>query len=137
MSYWLFASLAFMLGVGCVGITTKLSLRHVGWPVLVLSSTIMFVILTAILTLNGSLKFPTSRGSWIIWVVITGGLSPATFSLLTTALGRADASKVIPITAGYPMVTAVLAALFLAEPLNLARIIGIVFIVSGIILVSK
>lgn len=137
MSYWLLASLGFVLAVGVVGITIKLSLRHVEWPFLVLSTTIMYLALSGILALNGSLKFPSSLGSWIIWVLITGVVSAGAFLLLVTALGKADASKVVPITAGYPMVTAVLAVIFLAEPLNLVRILGIALIVFGIILVSR
>lgn len=137
MSYWFLASLGFMFGTGVVGITTKLALRHVGWPVLVVATTIFYLSLIAVLAVKGSLRFPQAMGSWVLFVAATGALVAGTFPLLATALERADASKVVPITAAYPMVTVILAALLLSEPLTITRIAGVVAITVGVVLVSR
>jgi transporter family protein len=39
---------------------------------------------------------------------------------------------VVPITASYPLVTILLAALFLGEPLTLSRLFGAALIVGGV-----
>ena len=136
MSSWTVTALAYALAVGVIGITSKLSLRHVGWPVLLLSTTFMYLVISGFLAVTGRLHLGTAFGSWTIFIPITGALAAGAFALLLSALGKAPASQVVPITAGYPIVTAVLAAIFLSEPIGLARALGIVLIVAGAILVS-
>lgn len=53
------------------------------------------------------------------------------------ALRRLPAGKVVPISACYPLVTAVLAVLVLGEELSARRILGTVLIVLGVWLVSE
>jgi len=52
------------------------------------------------------------------------------------ALELAPSSKIIPLAATYPLVTALLSVLFLGETLTFSRIIGIALICTGIFLVK-
>ena len=52
------------------------------------------------------------------------------------ALQRAEASRLVPFTATYPLVAAVLAILLLHEPLTLTKLLGAIFIVGGLMLVG-
>ena len=54
------------------------------------------------------------------------------FILLKVSL----ASKVVPLVATYPLVTAILSTLFLKEPITIERLLGTVFIVAGVFLVK-
>lgn len=69
--------------------------------------------------------------------ILLSSLLGGVFGLLTYfhALKAGDAAVVVPITAGYPLVTALLAAVFLQEPITLARVLGAALIVTGIYLV--
>jgi transporter family protein len=136
LSNWTVTALAYALAVGVIGITIKFSLRHVEWPVLLLSTTIMYLGISGFLAVTGQLHIGAAFGSWSIFILITGALAAGAFALLLSALGKAPASQVVPITAGYPIVTAILAAIFLSEPIGPARALGIVLIVAGAILVS-
>lgn len=49
-----------------------------------------------------------------------------------TALKMGDASRVVPITATYPLVTAFLSFLILKEDFSLSRILGTILIVMGV-----
>ena len=52
------------------------------------------------------------------------------------ALRYADASRVVPFSASYPVVAMLLAALILREPLTPAKVLGTLMIIGGIMLVS-
>lgn len=71
------------------------------------------------------------------WVVGGVALQAAFFFLYLTLLSRADVSKILPMTAFDYIVVALLAHLFLAEPVSAARWTGIGFIVLGVFLVSR
>jgi transporter family protein len=53
-----------------------------------------------------------------------------------TALKLEATSRIVPIAASYPLVTAILSALILGEGLTVPRLIGTGLIVSGIWLVK-
>ncbi len=53
-----------------------------------------------------------------------------------TALKMEATSKIVPISACYPLVTALLSVLILQEGLSLSRVLGTILIVSGIWLVK-
>lgn len=52
------------------------------------------------------------------------------------ALRYADASRVVPFTASYPVIAMVLAVTILKEPLTLAKVVGTLMIIGGLMLVS-
>lgn len=66
------------------------------------------------------------------------GIMAGLFGMWTyyAALKMEATSKIVPIAACYPLVTALLSALVLHEGLSLSRIIGTTLIVSGIWLVK-
>ena len=55
------------------------------------------------------------------------------FSLLKTGA----ASKIVPLTAAYPLVTALMALLFLKEHLHWERLLGIILTVTGLVILQK
>lgn len=55
------------------------------------------------------------------------------FSLLKSGA----ASKIVPLTAAYPLVTALLAYLFLGEKISLTRLLGIVLTILGLIILQR
>lgn len=71
------------------------------------------------------------------WVLGGVALQAGFFFMYLTLLSRADVSKVLPMTAFDYIVVALLAQLFLAEPVTPARWSGIGFIVLGVFLVSR
>ncbi len=71
------------------------------------------------------------------WVLAGVALQASFFFMYLTLLSRADVSKILPMTAFDYIVVALLAQLFLAEPVTPARWSGIGFIVLGVFLVSR
>lgn len=66
------------------------------------------------------------------------GLLAGLFGMWTyyTALKMEATSKIVPIAASYPLITALLSVVILDEGLSLPRVIGTVLIVSGLWLVK-
>jgi transporter family protein len=52
------------------------------------------------------------------------------------ALKLGEASRVVPIVASYPMMTAIFSALLLGEKLTLMKFIGIILIIVGMFLLQ-
>lgn len=71
------------------------------------------------------------------WVLIGVALQASFFFMYLTLLSRADVSKILPMTAFDYIVVALLAQMFLAEPVTAARWTGIGLIVLGVFLVSR
>ncbi len=72
------------------------------------------------------------------YLLTAGALGGAIAMLLYySALLSAPVSRVVAITATYPMFTAVLSAILLGESVGLRCVMGILFIVLGIVLVSE
>ncbi|MCX7905660.1 MAG: EamA family transporter [Elusimicrobiales bacterium] len=53
------------------------------------------------------------------------------------AMSTSEASKIVPISSTYPLLTLILAVLFLGESFTLSKLIGTVLIVFGVYLISK
>lgn len=71
-------------------------------------------------------------------IFILTGLMAGLFGMLTYfgALKMGATSKIVPIAATYPMVTAILSILILKEPVTFIRLFGTALIISGIWLVK-
>ena len=95
-------------------------------------------------TIGDLTEAPTSMVSGMIgrtlgnpWVAGGVVLQASFFFLYLTLLSRADVSKILPMTAFDYIVVALLAQMFLAEPVTPARWTGIGLIVLGVFLVSR
>ncbi len=78
--------------------------------------------------------------SWkSVWILSLSGITGGFLGMLTyfTLLKTKEASQVVPLTSTYPLITTILAIVFLKEDLNFFKALGIIFIVIGIYLIFK
>jgi len=66
--------------------------------------------------------------------LLAGFLGMLTYFML---LKSGAASKIVPLTAAYPLVTALLALLFLREALTPVRLLGILLTITGLIILQR
>ncbi len=84
------------------------------------------------------LDFSILNAKIAAYLIISGAIAGAfAVVLYFSALKSIGASRTVPITAAYPMFTALFSFLLLSEEINLRVLAGIVMIVIGIILVSE
>lgn len=72
-----------------------------------------------------------------LYLLGTAAFTMAGMYLYYHALSRAEASKVVPFCAVYPLIAFALAAAFLKEPWTLPKLAGTLMVVAGAALLSR
>jgi bacterial/archaeal transporter family protein len=132
--YWLVPTLAYVLALGVLGITSKRALDTMSWSYLLPWTLLAYAIAVAILLALGKTDFRLHAG--VGWALASAALAVGSLILLYVALGMGEASKVVPVSAAYPAATLVLAALFLGEHVSPARVAGTLLIIGGVVLLT-
>ena len=131
---WLVPTLAYVVTLGALGVTSKLALRTLDWQELVIWSAGAYLLVAVVLLAvgGGSIHFETN--SW--WAALSAFIVVSSLILLYVALGNGEASKIIPITAAYPAVTLIGAALFLSESISVAKVGGMLLVLAGVVVLT-
>jgi transporter family protein len=131
---WLLPTIVYVLTVGALGITGKLALRTLNWPDLILWTGTGYILVAGVLLAIGqtSVRFVTNTP----WAMASGALAIGGLISLYLALGTGEAGKVVTVSAAYPAVTLVLAALFLSEGLTVGRSAGALLVIAGVVVIT-
>lgn len=133
-----------MLIWGLWGFLAKLALQQVKWQMMMLIACVTYVVLYAILavalfvTSRPALQFsaPGLGGRALLVAIATaagfGGVVP--FYL---ALDQGKAAIVVPLTAGYSVITVLLALFVLGEALRPTQYVAVVLFIAAAILASR
>jgi transporter family protein len=125
---WIAPAVAYTALVGALGVTTKLALRSLDWPGLILWAAAVYAVIAVVLLVSG---VRLSLGAGSLMGFFSGAIAAGALVLFFVALGRGEASRVIPVTSVYPVVTAVLAAAFLSERITLRTLAGTLLVIAG------
>lgn len=104
--------------------------------------TIRFVFTSVCLLLitffTGRTNEITSVDRYTLFWILLSGLAGGLIGLFIyfTALKQDDASRIVPIVATFPMFTAFFAWIFLRENITPLRILGIAFVITGLVLIN-
>ena len=135
MTRWLFPTLGYIFALGALGVTGKLAVRTLPWQTIVVVTTAGYLIASAALAGLGSVRFEWNID--LFWAAVSAAMAIASLIFLYLALGTGEASKVVPVSAAYPAVTLVLAAVFLSEALTPGRIAGLLLVVGGVVVLTS
>jgi transporter family protein len=137
MERWMTYSLAALLFWGLWGFLGKLASLKLGHRPLVFYSLAGYLIVFLIAAALGWGRGITQAGGrGALLAVATGLASGVAYVLFYLAIGRGEASRIVTITALYPVVSAILAVLILREPVTWAKAAGTVLAVGGLILLA-
>mgnify|MGYP000707680253 CR=1 FL=1 len=135
---YLYALLTALLW-GMAPLFGKLGLESVdALAAMTLRTMVVGVVLLLFGGFTGQLANVTSIG-------LKAGLLIAAEGLLASLLGHlayyqalklGDASRVVPVTAAFPLVTVLMAILFFGEPLTWQRVLGAALVVGGVLLIK-
>jgi len=127
-----------VLGWGTCGVFQKLAIKTMIAPaVQLLSSSVSICVITCyyLISLNSSQIHWNSRGmTFAACAAICSTVGSISFVLL---LKTKDISSIIGYAACYPLVTFMLAILFLGETFYPQRLIGIIIVLVGIALIGR
>jgi bacterial/archaeal transporter family protein len=135
MARWLIPTLGYVVMVGALGVTSKLALRSVSWQAAIAATVAIYLVATIAFAALGQIKFGSS-GINIFWAFASGVLAVGSLILLYVALGTGEAGKVVPVSAAYPAVTLVLAAIFLSEALTFGLAAGALLVIGGVVVLT-
>ncbi|MGC2398448.1 MAG: DMT family transporter [Acidobacteriaceae bacterium] len=120
-SSWMAYALLTLLLFGTSCITQKFATRYISDELCTIFFTIGFVPLAIVIWVAGSPPWNLSVRDWVLGIVV--GLLMATGTLaLFAAFRRGKASVVAPFVALYPLVTVILAVVFLNEHLDSIKV---------------
>jgi transporter family protein len=120
--------------LGVLGVTSKLALDSLRWQQLVPWTLASYAVAVGVMLAVGQTDFRWHSGTG--WAVVTGALAVGSLILFFVALGLGDASRVVPVTAAYPAATVVLSVLFLGESVIPIRVVGLLFVIGGVVLLT-
>lgn len=131
---WFAPTMFYLLAVGGLGVTAKLALGDLRWHDLILWSGIGYVVTAGLLLALGQTSVRFVSGT--PWAILSGVLAITGLIALYLALGSGEVSKVVSISAAYPVVTLVLAAAFLGEDISIAKSVGCLLVVAGVVTIT-
>lgn len=131
---WLAPALVYVVILGALGVTSKLALRTLSWHDLLLWTGIAYLLVASVLLLLGEASFRVDENFG--WAALSAIIAPSALILLYVAVGNGEASRVFTVTAAYPAATLALAAIFLSESVTLAKLGGMLLVLSGVVLIS-
>lgn len=94
----------------------------------------VFILTRFSYTINSLLTVKWYAGLYVLMSVITAMIG--VFAYLK-AMNFSQASKIVPLSSTYPLVTFIIAVIFLGENVTLTKILGTIFIILGIFLISR
>jgi transporter family protein len=135
MPEWLLPAVGFAACNGVLSIAIKLAMPGIGWPQVVHWSTLAYIVTASAVVIFGGWTLPLGAGAG--WAIAFGLLAVGGLVFLFLALERGEASLVVPIGATYPVLSAILAAIFLTEVITPLRALGIGLVVTGAMVIGR
>lgn len=123
---------------GLFGLFGKLAVERIDQQVIIWASLVAYpAVFLVYMAASGQLVPINWHGSGITFALLAGLGGSIGTALFYQLLAREAVSLAVPITSLYPAVTVVLAAAFLHEELAPMRILGIVFALAAVFLLSR
>ncbi len=138
MPCWGFYSLIALFFWGLWGFCEKVASRSVVPGTLIILSALGSLSVFPIYLLMFARQFRFSWQNPDYYMSVAGGMAGAVGGIFFYfAISQGEASRVVTVTSLYPMISVVLAHLFLNEPLTSQKIVGIACAVAAMILLTR
>ena len=135
MDSWFFWTILAMITFGAWGFFPKLAVSYIS-PQSALIYQVIGGMLVGVLAL-AMLNFkPETHPTGILYALLTGITGVLGTLFYYVAASRGQISIVVSLTALYPLITILLAVVFLHETLVLKQVLGLCFAVAAIILLA-
>ena len=135
MAGWLAPTIGFVIATGLLGVTSKLALRSLQWQDLLVWTALAYAAVAVVVLISGR-----GRLRWAAdtpWAIVSGVLPVASLVMFFIAIGAANASRVVPVSAIYPLVTVVAAWLLLNETITVTQAFGMLLVIGGVVALTR
>jgi transporter family protein len=128
--------LGMFLAWGIWGITAKIAVKQIGLQLLIWGQVATLVLFPLYFLLFKELLPLKIDATGIGWALLTGALGTLGTLFLYLTLRTAPASVVVPLSALYPVVTVILAYIFLQEEISPTRLLGVACALAAVWLLA-
>ncbi len=135
MQAWLLYSLLCLILWGLWGFALKIAYQNLSWTQTYFLSSLASFTFMLVIILYYRIKLPPMNTAAIA-AIIAGIFGGAGYLFFVKALEQGKASIVIPLTALYPAITAIIALVVLREKISFYQGIGILLAILASILLS-
>ncbi len=137
-SSWFVYSIITSILWGAWGFLGKLASRSMSAQTLLFLSTIGWVITLPVIyyLFKHNFKIALNHPDFY-WAILSGVLGSLGSAFFYFALAKGEASRVVAITAAYPLITAILAVGFLNEQITVNKFVGLFLAILGVIFLSR
>ncbi|HIE51333.1 MAG TPA: hypothetical protein EYP85_06205 [Armatimonadetes bacterium] len=137
-SAWVF-SLLTIVSWGAAAVFDKLTLGYLSPAVALTLRALFWTALVLIYGLGSGLlaALGSAPGRGVGYLFLSAILGLLGMAGYYSALNRAEASRIVPLTSAYPLVALLLAVLFLHEPMTGRKALGALLIVTGMWLLNE
>lgn len=135
MENWLLSAFAALLIYGLWGFFPKLAVTYIS-PASALIWEVAGAMLVGLVSLFWVGFQPDTHPKGILFAVLTGVTGMVGTLFFFAAASRGKISVVVSMTALYPIITIMLAALFLREPVTAKQVLGMLCAVAAIVLLT-
>lgn len=136
MQSWLFPTITGLILFGLWGFFPKLTVAYIDAKSALVYQTIGSVLVGLIVLFSIKMQ-PTFHPRGMFFAILTGVAGVTGTLCYFAAVNRGRVSLVVSITALYPLITIILAALFLKEPITARQLAGMACAVVAILLMSS
>jgi len=134
MPTWIVPTAIYVVLLGAMSVTSKLALRTIPWPDLIVWAAIGYAVTAVVLMASGHVALRVVPDT--PWAIAAAAAAIAALIALYIALGTGEVSKVVPISAAYPAVALLLSAALLSEHITPLRWAGMVVVVAGVVMLT-
>ena len=131
---WLIPTLVYIGASGTLGVMSKVALRRMRWPELVLWCGIVYVGAGIVMLITGQAKLQFVSGTG--WALLGTVAVVVALYMFFVALTTGEVAQVVSISAAYPAVTLILAAIFLSEGVTVVKALGVAVVIAGVIVLT-
>jgi bacterial/archaeal transporter family protein len=131
----LIPTLVYIAASGTLGVMSKVALRRSSWPELVLWCGIVYLGAGLVMLITGQAKLQFVSGTG--WAVLGTVAVVVALYMFFVALTTGQVAQVVSISASYPAVTLILAAIFLSERVTVMKALGVAVVISGVIVLTR
>ncbi|MBM3129017.1 MAG: hypothetical protein FJ009_10410 [Chloroflexi bacterium] len=124
--------LGMFLAWGIWGITAKIAVKQIGLQLLIWGQVATLLLFPLFFLLFKELLPLKIDATGIAWALLTGALGTLGTLFLYLTLRAAPASVVVPLSALYPVVTVILAYIFLQEEISPTRLLGVLCALAAV-----
>jgi bacterial/archaeal transporter family protein len=127
-------TLVYIAASGTLGVLSKVALRRLRWPELVMWCGIVYTCVGIVMLITGQAKLQIVPGTG--WAVVGTVAVVTALYMFFVALSTGQVAQVVSISASYPAVTLILAAIFLSEGITVLKAAGVLVVIAGVVVLT-